>query len=181
MPLIKSSQILLLPKGAKLSPHSHARGGCRLFEWGVTPQTPHSRARGGCHLFKWGGPPKPPTPAPGVNVDTFLATPDMSKHLTFHYRYAKTLYLVTPGNIWQHLVTPCQNMATYGHTKQNNFAILPTPKHYTWSHLVTPGNTWSPPGNTWSHPGNTWQHLVTTNCQHADRNCDLYSGATFKI
>ena len=35
---------------------------------GTPPQTPHSHARGGCHLFEWGTPPNPPTPALGVDV-----------------------------------------------------------------------------------------------------------------
>ena len=84
--------------------------------------------------------PKPPTPAPGVNVDTFLATPDMSKHLTFHYCYAKTLYLVTPGNTWS------QHGNIWSHLAKE---ICHSPYTKTL-YLVKPGNTWS--------------HLATHSC-----------------
>ena len=117
----------MLLKGAKLSPHSHARGGCHLFEWGVTPQTPPLPRQGWMSPLRMGGdPPNPPTATPGVNVATFLAIPVVPKHLSCHSRYVKTLYLVTPGHTWQHLVTTWQHLVT------------------TWQHLVTPGNTWSP-------------------------------------
>ena len=48
------------------------------------------------------------------------------------------------------------------------------PKHYTWSHQATPGHNLATSGNT-------WQHLVTSNCQHPDPNCNLYSGAAYEI
>ena len=111
--------------------------GLSPLQMGGTPKPP-SCARGGCHLFEWGDPPTPP-PAPVVDVAssnggdppnpptaTFLAIPVGPKHLSCHSRYVKTLYLVTPGHTWQHLVTTWQHLVT------------------TWQHLVTPGNTWSP-------------------------------------
>ena len=59
-------------------------------------------------------------------------------------------------------------------------AILATPKHYTWSHLATPGHHLTT-GHNLATPGHTWQHLVTTKWQHPDPNNDLYSGATYEI
>ena len=75
--------------GPPKPPYSRARGGCRLFKWGVTPQTPPLLRQGWMSPLRMGGdppnpplprqgwmsplrmggdPPNPPSPMPGVDV-----------------------------------------------------------------------------------------------------------------
>ena len=79
-----------------------------------------------------------------------------------------------------HLLYAIYHLSTSLPLCQNTFLdVLATPKHYTWSHLATSGNTWSHLVKIWQHmvtpskiilpfslhqntiPGHTWSHLAT--------------------
>ena len=128
-------------------------------------------------LFEWGGPPNPPLPRQGWMSPLRMGGPPKPPHscarsecCLFEWGDPQTPHSRARGG--------CR-LFEWGDPQTPHFCARGGCCIYAKNSI--PGHTWSPPGNTWSHPGNIWQHLVTSNCQHADRNCDLYSGATFKI
>ena len=85
-------------------------------------------------------------------LNTFLDILATPKQLTYHSLYEKTFFL--GFRLRQNTFMPFLIWLNTFH------AIPPTPIHYTWSHLVTPGNTCShlaTPGHNMVTSGHTWQ------------------------